>query len=129
MEALGIPTQVYATETTIVDPTSQEMIIKSRNLTGSSLMVIEETCTYSQHPENESWTQYRQEATIKSFLPVLSKTCENYSLASVSRSSGLGLSTIETLCQQIQRRGVTSLLDQLPSLNSSVLRNFETVNS
>jgi len=129
MEKMGFPNLVYATETTVVDPVSKEMVIKSRNISGSSVVILEETCTYSQHPDNKSWTNYHQEAKIHSVLPVVSQHCENFSYTSLLRNSGQGLRTIENLCERIQTEGVTSLVDQLSSLRDRMVVGFEAVTS
>jgi len=123
MQSLGIPSMAYAAETTIVDPVSKQMIVKSRNITGSSLLVIEETCHYFPHPENDAWTSYRQEAKISAFMPVVCTKFENHSLASIREKSALGLQAIETLSQRIQAEGalaVNSLIDNFAMFADNV---------
>jgi len=114
LQAVGIPNIGYTAETTVVDPESKRMIVKSRNITGSSLVVVEETCHYSPHPDNEEWTSYRQEAKITAFMPLFWSRFENYSLANLHEKSALGLQAIEKLSQRIQAEGeeaVNSLID------------------
>jgi hypothetical protein len=109
MAALGIPTQAYAAETCVVDPASKEMVIKSRNITGSSIMTIEETCRYAPHSENPNWTHYTQTAKITAFLPFMSSGLESYSFSSMHEKSKKGLETIEVLCQRIKSEGLDSI--------------------
>lgn len=55
MTAVGIPNVIYAAEESRVDPVSNKMTLKSRNLSGSNLLVVEECCMYQQHPQDPSW--------------------------------------------------------------------------
>jgi len=114
LQAFGVPQYMFAAETTIVDPITKKMIIKSRNITGSYMLVVEETCIYSQHPENKEWTSYKQEAKISAFLPVLRSRLENHSIASFNEKSQLGLQAVEKLSQMIHVEGsqaIHSLMD------------------
>jgi len=129
MEVLGVPTQMYAAETTVVDPEKKMMTIKSRNITGSSMLVVEETCVYSPHPISDSWTHYRQEAKITAFMPVVSRKFESYSLASVTQASSKGLRTIEGLCERVQKEGALALVRPLVSLRDSVLGSLEAASA
>jgi hypothetical protein len=105
---------MFAAETTIVDPITKQMVIKSRNITGSYMLVVEETCVYSQHPDNKEWTSYKQEAKISAFLPFLRSKLENHSIASFNEKSQLGLQAVERLSQMINIEGsqaIHSLID------------------
>ena len=46
LNRLGVSNHAYAIETSVINPRTQEMVVKSRNVTGASLMVMEETCLY-----------------------------------------------------------------------------------
>jgi hypothetical protein len=85
------------------------MIVKSSNLSGSSLIVIEETCTYTQDKQDEQKTHYKQDAKITAFLPCFSSKFEHFSAQSISSKSREGMKVVEQLCQKIQRDGVLSL--------------------
>jgi len=117
MIPFGVNPVGYIAETTVVNPQTEKMIVKSRNITGSSMMVVEETCVYSKDSENPSWTNYQQDAKITAFLPILSNKFENYSLNSFITGSEKGLQAIETLCEKIRSNGVASLLP-VPHPNS-----------
>ena len=70
--AAGLPQSCFVAECSVVDPKSREMLVKSSNLSGASLMVIEETCRYSASPAAPAAaTLYKQEAKITAFLPFL----------------------------------------------------------
>lgn len=54
-------------ERSIVDPQTQEMVLETRNLSYSHLMVVEERCHYAPDPSNPmTATRLSQEARIKS---------------------------------------------------------------
>jgi len=120
MSAIGIPSQAYAAETCVVDPVSKEMVIKSRNITGSSIMTVEETCRYTQHKTNSDWTHYTQSAKITAFLPIVSSGLESFSFNSLHDKSKKGMAAIEALCQRIQSQGLGSIASLTDTFNTLV---------
>jgi hypothetical protein len=54
MAFLPIPTTTVVVEESRVDPYNQVLTLKTRNLTGSQLLTVEETCIYKAHPEDKS---------------------------------------------------------------------------
>lgn len=111
LRAAGLPSQCFVAESSIVDPVNKTMVVKSSNLSGASLMVVEETCTYQQSPLlPHSATHYKQEAKITAFLPFVAAKFENYSVANLQSKSKEGMAVVEKLCQRIQQEGVLSLL-------------------
>jgi len=116
LSSFNVPTSAYAAETTIVDPKTQKMIIRSRNLTGSNVMIVEEECSYMPSMTNKNHTRYIQSASISAFLPMFSGKFEQYSYANMHIKSKLGLDTMETLCQNIKNEGLGVLVDQLHKL-------------
>jgi len=111
LQSFGVSNHAYALETTVVNPVTKEMIIKSRNLTGSSLMVMEETCAYRVDPDNAQHTRYSQQAKITAFLPMFSGKFETFTVQNVQRKSQEGLDTIEQLCLRIKHEGISALLN------------------
>lgn len=45
-------------------PECQRMTLRMRNLTFSDLLVVEETCTYTPHPEDPEKTIYKYVALV-----------------------------------------------------------------
>jgi len=82
------------------------------------MMVMEEICTYSQSQRCNMWTDYKQEARIHAFLPLVSGKVESFSLDTMKAKSNEGMNMIEDLCQRIQRDGVASLLPSLDEFRS-----------
>jgi hypothetical protein len=113
LRAAGLPQSCFVAESSIVDPQAQTMVVKSVNLSGASIMTVEETCTYQAQPSTENAkpsTLYQQEARITAFLPFVSSKFESYSVASITAKSQEGIAVMEKLSQRIQREGVLSLL-------------------
>jgi len=110
LNRVGVSNHAYAIETSIVNPATRTMIVKSRNLTGSSLMVMEETCVYTANQHNPQHTDYRQHARITALLPVFAGNFESFTLNSMSKKSKEGLQTIEALCQRLQEEGVETMI-------------------
>jgi nicotinic acid phosphoribosyltransferase len=118
MQKLGVSNCGYGVETTIVCPKTQTMVIKSKNVTGASVLTVEETCTYRPHPENGAeWTEYKQEAEISSFMPLFASKFENWSFATITNRSQQGLVAVEALCQRVQKEGVSALASLVDNLN------------
>jgi len=116
LSSVGVPSSAYAAETTIVDPVSQKMVIRSRNLTGAHLMVVEEECSYTPSPTNPKHTRYVQSAAIRAFLPMFSSKFEQYSYANMTAKSKQGLHTMEQLCEKVASQGLNTLVEQLAKL-------------
>jgi len=107
---LGFHSQLYALETCSVNADKKEMVVRSRNLSGCGLLIVEETCTYRPDPASQSSrTLYSQEARIASCLPVFSSRLENFSANSIASKSGRGSEAMEILCERIKTDGVESL--------------------
>lgn len=112
------PRMNYAVEETTVDPTEQTMVIKSRNVTGASLLLVEETCTYAAHPESKEWTSYVQTAQIRSWVPLISAKLEGYTVDSMHKKSKEGVRAVEMLCDRAKADGVSALSSLMGNLSS-----------
>lgn len=111
LRAVGLPQTCFVAESSVVDPKTQTMVVKSSNLSGASVMVVEETCTYTASPANPTTaTVYKQEARITAFLPFVASRCESYSIANLQTKSKEGMAVVERLCQRIATDGALSLL-------------------
>ena len=49
-----------------IDPAAKVMKTTSKNVTHTKIMFVEETQSFSVHPENPNWTQITTEARVKS---------------------------------------------------------------
>lgn len=126
LSSLGVSNSAYAAETTVVDPHNQTMCIKSRNITGASMMVVEETCVYKPTSNNKQHTQFTQSARIAAFLPFVSRKIEQYTHSNMTEKAPLGVKVIETLCQNIKNKGFMLWLDEIftfPSLTKPTDNN------
>jgi len=115
---LGIPNRLYGYETTVVNARSKKMTIQSRNMSGSSMLMVEEICTYEPSRANSSWTEYKQEARITSFLPLFASRLEIFSFNSISTRSPMGLQAMEILCQNVKTHGLQYLTSLTAVANS-----------
>jgi len=122
MASVGIPTSAYVAETCVVDPVTKEMVIKSRNISGSSMMTVEETCRYTQHKHNADWTHYTQSAKITAFLPFVSSGLESFSFNSMHEKSKKGLQAIEILCERIRSDGLDSITSLTATFDTFVAK-------
>jgi len=111
LRSAGLPQSCFVAESSIVDPATRTMVVKSNNLSGSSLIVVEETCTYkADAAAPASSTHYKHEARFTAFLPFVAGKFESYSVANLQSKSKDGMAMIENLCQRIESQGVSALL-------------------
>lgn len=103
LRAIGLPQSCYVVETSVVDPHSRRMVVKSVNVSGSSLVSVEETCTYAPCPTAPTTsTLYTQEARITAFLPFGSGKLESFLAANMAKKSRASTDVVEQLCQRSQ---------------------------
>lgn len=101
MTTLGVPSRIFIAEESIVDPKNKSMIIKSKNVSGTSFMTVEETCIYEKHDKNKDWTSYRQTAHITTSVPLFREQIEQHCVDHLSKTSNNGLEIIEKICKNI----------------------------
>lgn len=106
----GVSPYAHVVEVTTVDPVTRQMVVRSRNLTGSSLITINEHCVYKQPAENRKWTHYAATAEISAFLPFLSGKFERYSHDTMIATAEKGAMALENICHLINLNGVLSLI-------------------
>jgi len=67
-------------EDATIDPHNKKMVLQSRNISYADLIQLEETCTYTTHPENKEWTHFSQDAKITAFPFGIKGKIESYCL-------------------------------------------------
>jgi len=101
----------YIYEVSTVNAEKKKMVIKSVPLTGNSLMEVEETCIYSEHPSDPKQTLYEQKASIAAKIPFFSAALENFSVTSLGNSSKNGVQIIEQHCNTINKFSAQALFN------------------
>eukprot|EP00475_Leptophrys_vorax_P006144 TRINITY_DN13766_c0_g1_i1.p1 TRINITY_DN13766_c0_g1~~TRINITY_DN13766_c0_g1_i1.p1 ORF type:complete len:199 (-),score=21.54 TRINITY_DN13766_c0_g1_i1:40-636(-) len=102
MSFLPIPSTTMVVEESRVDPINQILTLRTRNITGSQLLTVQETCVYKTHAEDSSKTFYRQEALITAFAPMVTAKIEQHTFSSFTAQAEKGLMVIENLCQELR---------------------------
>uniref|UniRef100_A0A3P8P617 SEC14 like lipid binding 1 n=1 Tax=Astatotilapia calliptera TaxID=8154 RepID=A0A3P8P617_ASTCA len=82
--------------------------IEVHNETFSNRVIVRERCSYTVHPENESWTCFEQSASldIKSFFGFES-TAEKIAMKQYASSIKKGKEIIEYYLRELEKEGVT----------------------
>lgn len=119
MARLGFPTELHCQEESVVNAQRQKLVLRSSNITGSSFLVVEETCSYEVHPENPEWTLYRQEAKITGFVPMFSDAIEKHSLQNMTSQAKKGLDAMEHIIDKITHKGIDALLPSLSTISAA----------
>lgn len=101
LSSLGVPTVAFALEQTRCNPETKTLTVRSRNITGSSMMSVEEQCTYDEHPNNSQWTRYRQTAFFEAHVPFFKTKVENFAMSSFASRSRQGIEIMETICEAL----------------------------
>jgi hypothetical protein len=97
---LGVPPSMIALEQSLVSAASRVFAIRSVNITGAKYMTVEETCTYTVHPDNLAWTLYRQEAEIIARTALLVDSLESHFLKNLTLQAAKGVETVELIIQR-----------------------------
>jgi hypothetical protein len=74
------PRSVVVVEESIIDPINKTMTTYTRNIGYTSIMSIEEKCTYRSSPENGDWTEMKREACINSSVYGFSYALQKFGL-------------------------------------------------
>ncbi|KAI9020939.1 PRELI-like family-domain-containing protein [Phycomyces nitens] len=111
---LGADTTQYVHETSTIDPKTKTLSMKSRNLTLSNLLTIEETIEYTEHPEDSQQTQFTQQAAISagSLVARWSGIVEELSLKRFKDNAAVGR---EGFCKVLERFVVMAEAQHKPS--------------
>ncbi|XP_053327747.1 SEC14-like protein 5 isoform X2 [Spea bombifrons] len=86
------------------------LLIEAHNETFSTRVLVNETCSYSVHPENEDWTCFEQTASldIKSFFGFES-TVEKIAMKQYTANIKRGKEVIEFYLNELIAQGITKL--------------------
>ncbi len=89
-------------ERSIVDPEAQKLVLKSKNITLSHIMTVEESCTYEPIPGTQQ-TRFIQEAkiTAQSGWSYIREALEDFSVNRFQANSGKGRSALEQVLQDL----------------------------
>eukprot|EP01134_Creolimax_fragrantissima_P004903 CFRG4903T1 len=93
----------YVYETSEVDPKERTMVMKSKNITLSNFVSVEETCTYTVDPDDKNKTLFRQECCINANISYLASRAENAVMDSFKKSAKKGRDTMEKVCDFISQ--------------------------
>jgi len=125
LTAFGIPNCCYAVEKTTVNNKTRTMVSHTRNVTGSTFIKFEETCTYRPSPLDLSCTEFTHKAqvTAQNLLRMFAGRIESYGVQAIADKAKHGVMIMETLCQHFRTVGLSGLLRE-PSLSLNRLNAF-----
>ncbi|GAM16855.1 hypothetical protein SAMD00019534_000300, partial [Acytostelium subglobosum LB1] len=90
-------------EEAIVDPKTQTMVLKSKNLSFSNILGLEEVCTYTPDPNNNEWTHFKQEATVTASIFGVAKKVESFCLDKFKANAQKGRNVMEQAILKVKR--------------------------
>lgn len=121
---LGLEEMTYALEESVIDPFKKTMRVKTKNLTWSSIVSIEEFIVYKQHPDSESMTLLSQEAKVKVFGVSFKDYCENLITTTIEANAAKGRQAMEQVIAKINKE-VQDLANELEQSKSKINEEFE----
>jgi len=93
---------VYFVEDATIDPRNQKMVLRSRNISFADLLQVDETCTYTTHPENKDWTHFSQDAKITAFPFGIKGKIESYCLDKFKTNAAKGREIMEQAIARVK---------------------------
>ncbi|XP_022189623.1 protein slowmo isoform X1 [Nilaparvata lugens] len=93
----------YAIEKSEVNPSSKQMILKTRNLTFGSFIAVDETLSYQPHPEDVSKTLLKQEAVVTVQSVPLHNYMEDLLTSTIMTNAGKGRQAMEWVIGKIEK--------------------------
>lgn len=112
----------FAVEDSIVDPNSKKLTLKTRNLTYSSILNVNETCTYTAEGDSTNYS-WEFSCECKHDIPLLTKTIESTLTKQAHGNSFSGINSMVQLANKFHR-SMTSEIQNMPRK-----ANFETIKS
>ncbi|KAM3917251.1 SEC14-like protein 5 isoform 1-T3 [Leptodactylus fuscus] len=101
---------VYFIQKNTLNWKDRTLFIEARNETFSTRVLVNETCSYSVHPDNEEWTCFEQSASldIKSFFGFES-TVEKIAMKQYTANIKRGKEVIEFYLNELISQGITHI--------------------
>ncbi|KAF9575524.1 hypothetical protein EC968_002785 [Mortierella alpina] len=116
LKFLGGSTVSYVRETSELDPKTQKLTMKTQNLSMCNVLTINETITYTAHPQDESSTVFKQEAQIAagSALSRFSSYIEDFCLTRFRDNAAVGRAGFEMVLEKLKqaRQEATTQLEK-----------------
>uniref|UniRef100_UPI0035900E42 SEC14-like protein 1 isoform X2 n=1 Tax=Myxine glutinosa TaxID=7769 RepID=UPI0035900E42 len=119
---------VYFIQKNKLDWRDRTLMIEAHNESFSTRIVVNETCSYSVHPENDDWTCFEQTASldIKSFFGFES-TVEKVAMKQYTANINKGKEVIEFYLKEIIDSGVAHIPRWEPSCTTPTAMDPEAV--
>uniref|UniRef100_A0A0B6Y0H0 PRELI/MSF1 domain-containing protein n=1 Tax=Arion vulgaris TaxID=1028688 RepID=A0A0B6Y0H0_9EUPU len=100
---IGIQELCYASEHSSVDPKSKTFTLRTRNVTLSNIVTVDEQLTYYQHPTDPTKTLLKQEATVTvSGLPLCNKL-EQMMTDAMTNNASKGRQAMEYVIDKVKK--------------------------
>jgi len=117
---IGLENPSLALEYSEVDPTAKTMTLRSRNITCSYFVTVDETLVYRTHPDNPNKTILEQSAVITVAGVPLIDRMESIVESSINTNAHKGRSALEWVINSIKvSRRSTTFITRLHTLWSS----------
>eukprot|EP01094_Clydonella_sp_ATCC50884_P013222 TRINITY_DN2349_c0_g1_i1.p1 TRINITY_DN2349_c0_g1~~TRINITY_DN2349_c0_g1_i1.p1 ORF type:complete len:278 (-),score=91.21 TRINITY_DN2349_c0_g1_i1:309-1103(-) len=113
----------FMLEHSMVDPRNKRMILSSRNISFSGVVVMEETCVYTEHPENSNWTLLDQHAKVTAFPFGVSGMLESFMSDKFIKNAQKGRGIMDGAIDRVRKEG-RHALDYMKEESSEAMRRL-----
>lgn len=88
-------------EESVVDPGAKTLTTYTRNITFTRLMVVEEKCVYSVHPNNKEWTMCKKESWISCGIFGFARPVERFGVERYKSNSSKALKGLNHVLEKL----------------------------
>lgn len=106
----GTPEWVYFVEHATIDPRRNKMVLRSTNVTWSSILQMHEVCEYQSHPERRDWTKLVQTAHVRSMSWGIAERVEKFCLERFDANAHRGREIMENAIDKVKREAAEGLV-------------------
>lgn len=104
MKLLGGQNSSMVLERSVVDPNTRTLVLKSRNVTLTNIMTVEETCTYQPVEDGAERTRFLQEAKLVAWSgwSYIREALEDFSVNRFQTNAAKGRQALEQVLQELK---------------------------
>ncbi|GAM17630.1 hypothetical protein SAMD00019534_008050, partial [Acytostelium subglobosum LB1] len=102
MQSIFGASECFFIEESTVDPKTQTMTLRTKNLSFTNIMGVEEVCTYTPDPDNADWTQFKQEAKVTANVFGVASSIERFCIDRFKTNAQRGRNIMESAILKVK---------------------------
>jgi len=118
----GYNPRLYFVEEAMIDPKNHKMILKSKSLSFSSIIKMEEQCKYVPHPQNSKWTLFEHQGKVTASPLGISRKIEDFCAQTFRQNATNGREIMEQAIAKIKQEKL--LMEERLSRSQEIRDDF-----